>query len=138
MQHQIAMLRALTAVSPAAQAVTALMLGWDEDARDAVDLTLVEALTNIVRHGPPGETRPIRLEVDLSDDRISIDIVDFTSPMPPDLLARAGTSAFDFDPDDVQAIPESGRGLALILVLMDEVTLHEQDELSRLRLIRRR
>ncbi|MBC2837576.1 ATP-binding protein [Paragemmobacter straminiformis] len=138
MHHEHAMLRALTEVSPAAQAVTALMVGWDEDARDAVDLTLVEALTNIVRHGPPHETRPIRLEIDLTDASISIDIVDFTSPMPPDLLERAGTATFEFDADDVQAIPESGRGLALIMVLMDEVTLHEQDELSRLRLVRRR
>lgn len=138
MRHTLTMLRALTDVSPAAQAVTALMDGWEDDARDAVDLTLVEALTNIVRHGPPGETRPIRLEVDLGEDRILIDIVDFTSPMPPDLLARAGMASFDFDPDDVQSIPESGRGLALILVMMDEVSLHEDGDLSRLRLIRRR
>lgn len=138
MQHRFPMPRTLTEVSPAAEAVTGLMRGWTEDARDAVDLTLVEALTNIVRYGPPGEERPILLDIDLDDRRIQIDIVDFIPPVPPDLLQRAGNSAFDFDPDNVQTIPESGRGLALILMMMDEVTLFEETDLSRLRLIRNR
>lgn len=138
MQHRLPMPRSLDSVSPAAEAVTSLMGGWDEEARDAVDLTLVEALTNIVRYGPPGERRPILLDVELDDSRIRIDIVDVTPPVPPDLLYRAGSAAFDFDPDNVQSIPESGRGLALILLMMDEVTLHEEADLSRLRLIRNR
>lgn len=138
MRHTLTMPRQLDGVSPAAQAVTTLMAGWDEIACEAVDLTLVEALTNIVRHGPAGETRPIGLEVDLGKDSITIDIIDFCSPVPPDLLSRAGNAAFDFDPDDLQSIPESGRGLALILLMMDEVTLHEESDLSRLRLMRRR
>ena len=76
--------------------------------------------------------------LDLRDDRVSVDIVDYVSPVPPGLLARAGNAAFDFDPDDLQSIPESGRGLALILLMMDEVTLHEEADLSRLRLVRHR
>lgn len=138
MLHRFTMKRALADVSPAAQAVTALMQGWEDEAREAVDLTLVEALTNIVRHGNGTETRPIGLEVTLTETQVSIDVVDVTPPVLPDLLARAGASAFDFDPDDVQSIPESGRGLALILLLMDEVSLHEEHDLSRLRLKRRR
>ncbi len=138
MPHMLLMPRTLSEVSPAAQSVTGLMQDWDDVSCEAVDLALVEALTNIVRYGPPGETRPIGLEVDLRDDRVSVDIVDYVSPVPPGLLARAGNAAFDFDPDDLQSIPESGRGLALILLMMDEVTLHEEADLSRLRLVRHR
>lgn len=138
MRHRLSLSRALDAVSPAAQAVTALMVGWDPDARDAVDLALVEALTNIVRHGPKGETRPIRMEVELADDHVAVDIIDVTPPAPPDALARAADCRLDVDTDAIDAIPESGRGLALMLVLMDEVSLHLDGPLPRLRLMRRR
>lgn len=138
MLHRFSMPRSLVSVSPAAQAVTAVMTDWEEEARDAIDLALVEALTNIVRHGPQGETRPIGIEATLLADRISVDIVDVTPPVPPDLLQRAGTAGLDFDPTDLQSIPESGRGLALILLMVDEASLHEDGQMSRLRLVRRR
>lgn len=138
MLHRFTMDRTLSEVSPLAQSVTGLMVGWPDESREAVDLTLVEALSNIVRHGSRTETRQIGIEVDLAQDRITVEVVDFTSPMPPDLLERAGNASFDFDADDIQSIPEGGRGLALILCLMDEVSLHEGPDTSRLRLIRRR
>lgn len=138
MRHDLTLARKLDAVSPAAQAVTALLPHWEPEGRDAVDLALVEALTNIIRHGPQGETQPIRVEVEVTPSRVTVDIVDTAPPLPANLLERAGVQGFDFDPEDIGEIPESGRGVALILVLMDEVTLLDKDGLSRLRLMRRR
>lgn len=134
------MSRDLAAVSPAAQAVVRLMEGWGDDPRQAVDLALVEALTNIVRHGPKDVAGPILIEVEVAADRIVVDILDAVPPVPPDLLERAlaGNGGLDCDPCDLEHIAEGGRGLALIVLLMHEVALMPAGASWRLRLVRRR
>lgn len=141
MLHRIEVSRDLAAVSPAAQAVVRLAEGWEDEPVQAVDLALVEVLTNIIRHGPQDATGPILLEVGVEGDRITVDVMDDAPPVPVDRLerARAGTGALECDPDDVARIPEGGRGLALVLLMMDEVVLQPlPGKRWRLRLVRRR
>lgn len=139
MLHSFSMPRDLSAISPLAQSVTALMTtGYDQDARDAVDLALVEALSNAVQHGTAESAPRVGVEVALTDDGIVVEIVDSSPPMPLFLLEDATPDALEFDADDLENVPESGRGLALIVMMMDEVTFHHIGDQTRLRMTRRR
>jgi anti-sigma regulatory factor (Ser/Thr protein kinase) len=54
-------------------------------------------------------------------DGVTIRVHDWGRPIPGDALAGAGLSRFDFDPDDLDAIPSGGMGLSLITAVMDDV-----------------
>lgn len=139
MLHRFSMPRDLSAISPLAQSVTALMTtGYDQDTRDAVDLALVEALSNAVKHGTKDSAKQVGVEVTLSDQDIVIEIIDSSPPMPLFLLEDIDPDALVIDGSDIQNVPETGRGLALIVMMMDEVTFHHIGDQTRLRLMRRR
>lgn len=139
MLHAFTMPRALSAISPLAQSVTALMTeGFDQDARDAVDLALVEALSNAVQHGTQDSAKTIGVEVSLTESAIALEIIDSTPPMPLFLFESMDPSALEVDADDLANVPETGRGLALIVMVMDEVTFLHVGDQTRLRLSRNR
>ncbi len=139
MLHRFSMPRDLAAISPLAQSVTALMTeGFDQDTRDAVDLSLVEALSNAVKHGTKDSAKQVGIEVTLSQSEVMVEIIDSTPPMPLFLLEDINPDALDVDPDDLANLSETGRGLALIVTMMDEVTFHHIGNQTRLRLMRRR
>jgi serine/threonine-protein kinase RsbW len=87
-----------------------------------VDLGLTEALTNVIRHGygaaQHGRVTLTCLEV---ADQWQLTLKDCGIPIPEALLRQADGSIFDFDPDDLQSIPEGGMGLALIRSCFDSV-----------------
>lgn len=80
-----------------------------EDRLFALEIALVEALSNIVRHGHPAGEVEIALHF---GDGIEVEIVDVGNPIPPGLLEAEV-------PDDPLA--ESGRGLALIRTCADDL-----------------
>lgn len=138
MLHSFTMPRDLTAISPLAQSITALMAkGFDQDTRDAVDLALVEALSNAVKHGTEDSAKLVGVELTLSDTAVVLEIIDSSPPMPLFLLEDINPDALEVG-DDLDSVPESGRGLALIVMMMDEVTFHHTGNQTRLRLMRRR
>lgn len=113
----------LDAVGPVAEAVRDLarpVLG-EEGAGD-VELALTEAVTNVIRHGYGPEGGPVRVEARLLGDVLTLCIFDWGRPIPGEALAGAGARRFDFDPDDLDAVPAGGMGLSLIAMLMDEVS----------------
>lgn len=139
MLHCFTMPRDLAAISPLAQSVTALMAkGFDQDTRDAVDLALVEALSNAVKHGTLESAKRVGVEVTLSETEVVLEIIDSSPPMPLFLLEEIDPDALEIDGSDLENVPESGRGLALIVMMMDEVTFHHVGDQTRLRLVRRR
>jgi len=115
---------ALERVGEAGAAVreAARVFGFDEDTCYALDIAIVEAMTNVIRHGehPP----QVSLEVGIAprDDRLEISLRDRGTPIPAEALARADDSVFEFDPGNLEAIPEHGMGLALIRRIADELT----------------
>ncbi len=138
MLHSFTMPRDLAAISPLAQSITALMTtGFDQDTRDAVDLALVEALSNAVKHGTEDSAKLVGVELTLSDTEVILEIIDSSPPMPLFLLEDINPDALEVG-DDLATVPESGRGLALIVMMMDEVTFHHTGNQTRLRLMRRR
>jgi serine/threonine-protein kinase RsbW len=87
-----------------------------------LDLGLAEAMTNVVRHGY-GSGRGGRITLSCFEEAAQwrIELRDFGAPIPEDRLGRADGSIFDFDPNDIQNIPEGGMGLALIRACFDSV-----------------
>ena len=128
----------LEAISPVSEAVRGLaepVLG--SDGASDVELALVEAATNVVRHGYGPEGGPIRIEASKSAGGVVVRIFDWGQPIPGEALAHAGLSRFDFDPTDLEVLPEGGMGLSLIAAVMDEVTYRSDEGQNILTLLRR-
>ncbi len=102
-----------------------------------VELALVEAATNVVRHGYGLKGGPIRIEASEIPDGVVVRISDWGRPIPGEALASAGLSRFDFDPANLLDIPEGGMGLSLIASVMDEVTYRSDGGQNVLTLLRR-
>jgi serine/threonine-protein kinase RsbW len=87
-----------------------------------VDLGLTEALTNVVRHGYGAAQRGrVTLTCFEAADQWQLTLSDWGASIPQELLRQTDESVFDFDPDDLQNIPEGGMGLALIRSCFDSV-----------------
>jgi serine/threonine-protein kinase RsbW len=85
----------------------------------AIELCIVEAVSNSVRHAYRGEAgHSITTRLTLTDQAMEVRVVDEGSPVP---LAKRTPPYIDFDPEDPDSIPESGRGIFLIHEIMDRV-----------------
>jgi anti-sigma regulatory factor (Ser/Thr protein kinase) len=109
----------------------------DEDGLACVELAFVEALTNSIRYGPTENPSLIGVFVEVSDTQVAVEIDDGSPPMPT-LFDDAGAHKLDFDINDLENLPEGGRGLSLIVLSMDEVTFRPVDNQMRLRMVRHR
>ncbi|WP_114964557.1 ATP-binding protein [Alkalilacustris brevis] len=131
------MVRDLAAIAPVAISANRLAKQHiGPDAAADVELALVEALTNAVKHGQVhGRCAPdIVISIEILDDRMVVDISDKTPPIPEELLQDLGEHRLEFDPEDPETLMESGRGLSLIVLSMDDVTLHTSDDEFTLRM----
>lgn len=54
----------------------------DDDAAAGVELAVVEALTNSIRHGPSECKRPIGIFLEVSEADVVVEIADGSPPMP--------------------------------------------------------
>lgn len=130
--------RNLSDIGPAADALRASLKDvLDEEGVACVELALVEALTNSIHFGPDSSEEPILVFLDVTATDVAVEIDDGSPPLP-GLFDGAGAEKLDFDPSDRQNIPESGRGLSLIVLSMDEVGFRTVGDRSRLRMVRRR
>ena len=130
----------LAEVAQATQQLRALLPDWLSDGeRDAIELALAEALTNIVQHGfGKDRGQPERLRVRERDAAVEIDLWDQGRPIPRERLRNADASTtFQFDPTDLAGLPEGGMGLALIKSAFHEVRYGSRDGTNRLHLVRR-
>ncbi len=133
-----AVCRDLEAIGPAADALRhALRDVLDEEGLACVELAFVEALTNAVLFGSSATGKPIDLYLKIDDRDVVIEIGDDTQP-DPGLFHGAVPERLDFDPSDRQSIAESGRGLSLMVVSMDEISFRTVGDQQRLRMVRHR
>ena len=129
-------LDALTPVAVAVRALAEPQVG-PEGAAD-LELALVEAVTNVIRHGYGPAGGPIRVEASEVPEGVSVRVFDWGRPIPGDMLAQAGLSRFDFDPTDLAALPSGGMGLSIIASVMDDVSYRSDEGQNVLTLLRRR
>lgn len=103
----------------------------------AIELGIAEVLTNIVKHGYAADGNgTITLCWEARDSCLQVEIVDTGLPIPAHLLGRESARAFEFDPQDVAHLPQSGLGLALVKTVFDRVDYDSVNGVNRMRLRR--
>lgn len=90
---------------------------------NAVEICLTEALNNVIKHAYYGDdTKTIDINVKKNSKYLEIEIVDEGIPRK-NLVIKE----LDFDPGDINNLPESGMGLFIIKQLMDELSYHSRN-----------
>ena len=97
--------------------------GLSEDACYEVKLALSEAVSNAIQHGSRSDDAPIRIFVSGEAGALVIEVIDTGRFIP--RVTRHGD------------LPESGRGLEFMRLMMDEVDLQPGSDGTRLRLVKR-
>ena len=94
-----------------------------------LELALVEAATNVVRHAYRGRA-PGRIEVSLRRDgpALAISVADCGAPFDPDLVPAPPEP----DPDDPSTWPEGGMGLPIIRSACDSLSYLSEGGTNRL------
>ncbi|MGB3314090.1 MAG: ATP-binding protein [Albidovulum sp.] len=96
-----------------------------EDA-GTLELTLAEALNNVVEHGYARlEPGPVDLRIVKSDEALECRIVDAGVPMPGLTLPDIPMQEI---PDEIEALPEGGWGWALIRELTTNLAYQRENE----------
>ena len=88
-----------------------------------IEICTVEAVTNSIKHAcGVGSSKEVEIIFTLSDDALTINICDEGTPLDRAVLQNKGSQCFDFDPDHLESLSETGRGLAIIKAIMDDVS----------------
>ena len=101
----------------------AIAFGLPSDACYQVKLALSEAVTNAIQHGSSSPEDQVRIVVTEEPGALAFEVVDTGRFVP--RVTRRGD------------MPESGRGLEFMRLLMDEVDLDPGEAGTRLRLVKR-
>jgi anti-sigma regulatory factor (Ser/Thr protein kinase) len=99
-----------------------LLVPFSERYAHGIELCTTEAVVNSIKHAYGDEPdHEVTVTVTYAADRLIIDVCDSGRSMEPGMLERKRAFDTDFDLDAIDTIPESGRGLAIIQQVMDEV-----------------
>jgi stage II sporulation protein AB (anti-sigma F factor) len=101
----------------------AMEFGLSSDACYQVKLAVSEAVTNAIQHGSDSPEAPVSITITPEPGALVFEVVDTGRFVP--RVTRRGD------------MPESGRGLEFMRLMMDQVDLHPGDEGTRLRLVKR-
>lgn len=98
---------------------------YDEQTLYNLELCIVEAVTNVINHAyKRNPNKTVEVFVKVNDQAVTFKIVDQGEKHVNPIIKKE----LDYNPKDVNALPESGMGLFLIHKLMDEVSYTEQDD----------
>ena len=87
---------------------------------NAGEICLTEALNNVIKHAYNGEnSNQIEIIIRINNNQLEIDIVDEGSPRKNLIITE-----LNFDPSDIDNLPESGMGLYIIKQLMDDLSYY--------------
>ncbi|HOF05809.1 MAG TPA: ATP-binding protein [Syntrophales bacterium] len=93
-------------------------LGMDRIVAFRLELAVVEAVNNAIKHAYDGQAgRDVEVIVTVDGDEVVFEICDEGKPL--DLSCRP---RLDYDPRCKQNLPEGGMGLHIISRVMDEIT----------------
>lgn len=97
--------------------------GIEQHISNAVEICLTEALNNVIKHSYKSDnTKSIDLIVKKDTNNFEIIIID--NGLPRENLV---VTKLDFDPKDINNLPESGMGLYIIEQLMDEMKYYTKN-----------
>jgi serine/threonine-protein kinase RsbW len=105
----------------------AILNNFSEKQSSEIELAVTEAVTNVIEHAyKEDESQPIIMRLNTTADEMVIEVID-QGITPPETLLKSAKTDFAELPDDIYKIDENGRGLTLILTMMDEVEIDLQD-----------
>lgn len=91
--------------------------GTEEFIRNAFDICLTEALNNVIKHAYKGERdKTIEVKIFKEPNLIEVEIIDEGLPR-----TNLEIKNLDYDPTNLNSLPESGMGLYIIKQLMDDL-----------------
>lgn len=125
MPNAITLPAALTSLSPLATWLAEKMapLHVSDEWRFALDLAVCEAATNIIRHALHEDERCLfSVEFTASRQEVTVRFTDAGDEFPLQRLAEARNQSLS----DVSPLSESGRGLKLILLCVDELRIERR------------
>ena len=86
-----------------------------EEKTREIELSLAEALNNIIKHSYKGnENNKIEIAMDVSDNDFTVKLTDYG-----EARKNLNKPVLEFDPNDIDGLPEGGMGLFIIEQLMD-------------------
>jgi serine/threonine-protein kinase RsbW len=113
--------------------------GLDKEKASQVELSLVEAVTNSIRHAYHGEPdHRVIVTISFNKNCLQFDVYDTGTPMHEeqvDLLIR-GRGCIESENLDLTSIAEGGRGLEIIHKTMDEIVYKREGDRNHLQLTR--
>jgi anti-sigma regulatory factor (Ser/Thr protein kinase) len=114
------------------------LIQFNEADAHAIELCVTEAVVNSIKHGYASEPG-YRVDVIFRQetDQLVITVSDSGRPMDPALLDQKKRLAIHFDPKDIQRVPDSGRGLAIMQGYMDAVRYREEGRIKHFELIKK-
>lgn len=108
-----------------------------EEAKFEMEIGVVEAMTNIVKHGyESSHAGIIEISYRFSSGVITIELRDQGKPISSEALFGSSDAVFDFDPEDIDHLPESGMGMPLMKSTFDHVDYLSADGTNVLRLVK--
>lgn len=97
--------------------------GVEKNLLNEIDICLTEALNNVIKHSYSGEqNHSIDVIVSKDSEYFEMKIVD-TGKSRENLVIKD----LNFDPEDIDNLPESGMGLYIIKQLMTEINYYSLD-----------
>ncbi|NOX18062.1 MAG: ATP-binding protein [Chlorobi bacterium] len=98
---------------------------FDEEFKMRMEICIVEALNNIVKHAYANRDaadRPVEIKAEISGSFLTIEMID--SGISRTVFEKA---QLKFNPNDIQSLPEGGMGLFLIEKIMDDTEYFSKD-----------
>lgn len=81
-----------------------------------LELCMIESLNNVIKHAYNSEAgNPINISLSITKETVEIKIIDSGNPR-----KNLKKPVLDYDPKDIENLPEGGMGLYVIDQLMDE------------------
>jgi len=91
-----------------------------------VEVSVVEAVNNSIRHAYSGESgHAVEVDIVRYEDRIEFEISDWGQPMK--RLPDFDDVTLDYDPTDRQNLPTGGMGLFIMHDVMDRMSYESRD-----------
>ncbi|MEY4516164.1 MAG: hypothetical protein RL180_510 [Pseudomonadota bacterium] len=99
-----------------------LQAGLTLERSEQMELAVIEAITNIIRHGViHRQESAIDVQVKAFEHLLEYQIKDEGQPIPAALLVQPDRDIFDYEDIALEDLPEGGLGMALIRSIADEM-----------------
>ena len=115
----------------------ALRLGFPELEAYQIELATVEVVNNAIQHARRGPGQSVDIVLGASEGMLSIEVSDDGRPVPTDWLNQCVREPGEVSSRVEADLFESGRGLAVLNQIMEQVTYRRAAQRNHVRMVRR-